>query len=89
MSDATPTTPDKAPSIADLQAEVEAARDELVASLSELKSQTTPKAMVQRGGRTVTGLFTDEFGGVRPERVAIVGAVVVGVVVLALWRRRR
>jgi len=89
MSDATPTAPEKAPSIADLQAEVEAARDELVASLSELKSQTTPKAMVQRGGRTVTGLFTDEFGGIRPERVAIVGAVVVGVVVLALWRRRR
>lgn len=89
MSDVTPATPEKAPSIADLQAEVEAARDELVASLSELKSQTTPKAMAQRGGRAVTGIFTDEFGGVRPERVAIVGAVVVGVVVLALWRRRR
>jgi Protein of unknown function (DUF3618) len=89
MSDVTPTAPAKAPSIADLQAEVEAARDELVASLAELKSQTTPKAMVQRGGRTLTGVFTDEFGGIRPERVAIAGAVVVGIVVVALWRRRR
>lgn len=89
MSDVTPATPDKAPSVADLQAEVEAARDELVASIAELKSQTTPKAMVQRGGRSVTGLFTDEFGGIRPERVAIAGAVVLGVVALALWRRRR
>jgi hypothetical protein len=89
MSDATPSSPAKAPSIVDLQAEVEAAREELVASLTELKSQTTPKAMVGRGGRAVTGIFTDEFGGIRPERVAIAGAVVVGVLALVLLRRRR
>ena len=93
MSDATPAASSAAqapaPSIVDLQAEVVAAREELVASLSELKSQTQPKALAERGGRTVTGFFTDEFGGIRPERVAMVGAVVLGLVALRLLTRRR
>lgn len=76
-------------SVEELQAEVEAARDDLVASISELKAQTSPKALVDRGGRTVTGFFTDEFGGIRPERVAIAGAVVLGVIVIGILRRRR
>ena len=77
------------PSVADLQAEVAAAREELASSLAELKSQTQPKALVARGGRSVLGFFTDEFGGVRPERVAIAGAVVVGVIALNVLLRRR
>ena len=89
MSDVTPTPPAKAPSIVDLQAEVAAAREELVASLSELRSQTQPKALVERSGRKVTGFFTDEYGGIRPDRVAVVGAVVVGLVVLRMIARRR
>jgi hypothetical protein len=89
MSDATPTPTAPQPSIVDLQAEVAAAREELVASLSELRSQTQPKALVERGGRKVTGFFTDEYGGIRPDRVAVVGAVVVGLVVLRMIARRR
>ena len=89
MSEATPSPSAPAPSITDLQAEVVAAREELVASIAELKAQTQPKALVQRGGRTITGFFTDEFGGIRPERVAIAGAVVVGVLAIAMLRRRR
>lgn len=49
----------------------------------------TPAAMARRGGRAITGWFTDEFGGIRPERVAIVGAVVAGIVVLKIIGRRR
>ena len=78
-----------APSVVDLQAEIAAAREELVASLAELRSQTTPGALVRRGGHVVTGFFTDEYGGIRPERVAIVGAVVVGFIALRLLRRSR
>jgi len=96
MSDATPSTAGQQgkertapPTIDELQAEVEAARDELVASIAELKSQATPKALVERGGRSVTGIFTDEFGGIRPERVAIAGAVVIGLIALVAFRRRR
>jgi len=90
MSDDQPdSTPPSAPSIDELQAEVSAARDDLVASLAELKSQTAPKALVQRGGRSITGWFTDEYGGIRPERVAIAGAVVLGIIALRLVARRR
>ena len=88
MSMPTPV-PAAAPSVVDLQAEVAAAREELVATLSQLKAEVTPQAILRRGGRAVVGVFTDEFGGIRPERVAIAGAVVVGIVALRLITRRR
>ena len=89
MSDAAPAPdPSAPPSVVDLQAEIAAAREELVATLAELKAQTTPGALARRGGRSVTGWFTDEFGGVRPERVAIAGAVVMGLITLRMIRRR-
>ena len=76
-------------SIVDLQTQVVAAREELVASLSTLKQETSPGALAQRGLGAVTGWFTDEYGGIRPERVAIAGAVVVGFVAIKLLGRRR
>jgi hypothetical protein len=82
-----PTAPK--PNVVDLQAEIAAARAELGASLTALKSQASAGALVKRGGRAITGLFTDGQGGVRPERIAIVGAVVVGVVALSIMTRRR
>ncbi len=87
MSEATPAP--AAPSVVDLQAEVAAAREELLATLSQLKAEATPAAFARRGGRAVLGWFTDDFGGVRPERVAIVGAVVVGIVAVKILTRRR
>lgn len=76
------------PSLSEIQAELESARADFVASLQELRDNTSPQALLQRGARAAGGWFTDEFGGVRPERVAIVGAVVVGVVAIKLLRRR-
>jgi len=88
MSDASHEGHSGAPSLVDLQAEVSAAREELVSSLSELRTQTTPRAMVSRGGRAAFGFFTDEFGGIRPERVVIAAVVTVGVLAIAFRRRR-
>jgi Protein of unknown function (DUF3618) len=94
MSDVTPTSdpspaPPAAPSVAELQAEIASAREDLVASLNALRAQTSPGALARRGGRNVAGFFTDEFGGIRPERVAIVGAVVIGFIAIRLLRRSR
>lgn len=75
-------------SLTQIQAELDSARADFVASLQELRANTTPQALVQRGVRAAGSWFTDEFGGVRPERVAIVGAVVVGFVALKIIRRR-
>jgi hypothetical protein len=89
MSDATTVAPPSAPSVADLQAEISAAREQLVATLNELKSQTKPAALAKRGQQNALGFFTDEFGGVRPERVAMAGAVVIGLIVIGMIRRAR
>ncbi len=76
------------PSIVDLQAELAAAREELAASIAELKAQAAPAAIVERGKRAVTGFFTTDEGGVNVKRVAIVGGVVVGIVAIKILRRR-
>ena len=77
------------PTTADLRTEVAAAREELVATIVTLKGEMTPGALARRGGRAITGWFTDEYGGIRPERVAIAGAVVAGIVLLKIVGRRR
>lgn len=81
--------PASKPSVADLQAEIAAAREEFAANLAELKGQATAPAIARRGGRAIAGWFTDEYGGIRPERVAIVAGVVVGVIALRALARRR
>ncbi len=78
-----------ADSPAQLQAEIDDARDNLAANLAALREQTSPEALVRRGRAKVTGFFTDEYGGIRPERVAMVAGAVVTLVVLRRWRRSR
>lgn len=77
------------PSLVDLQVQVSAAREEFMASLAELKAEVAPAALAKRAVGSVTGWFTDEYGGIRPERVAIAGAVVAGFVVLKVIGSRR
>ncbi len=75
-------------SIDELIAEITAARTELLASVENLKNQFTGASLRQRGVDAVTGIFTDEFGGIKPKRVGIVAGVLVGVVGLKLLARR-
>ena len=77
------------PSPAALEAEIEAARADLVTSLTQLKEQAAPAALARRGKAAVTGFFVDEYGGVRPERIAMAAGAVVTLVVLRRWRRSR
>jgi hypothetical protein len=85
-SDSTPARP-KTP--AELEAEIAVTRDRLAATIAELRVQTAPANLAKRGVNTVKGFFTDEFGGVRPDRVAIVAGAVIGLVVLRRLRRGR
>lgn len=77
------------PSAAQLEAEISAARENLAATLDTLRAETTPQALGRRALGAVKGYFTDEYGGVRPERVAMVAGVVITLVVLRRWRRSR
>jgi hypothetical protein len=84
-------TPEQAPapSAAQLEAEIAEARSNLASTIEQLKAETTPQALAQRGVAKVKGFFTDEYGGIRPERVAMAAGVVVTLVVLRRWRRSR
>jgi hypothetical protein len=77
------------PTADQLTAEIAAARDNLAITLEQIKAETSPQALARRGVNAVRGFFTDEFGGVRPERVAIAAGVVVSVVVFRKWRKSR
>jgi hypothetical protein len=83
--------PDKTPetSLIDLQVQVSAAREEFMASVADLKAEVAPAALAKRALGSVTSWFTDEYGGIRPERVAIAGAVVAGIVAIKVIGRRR
>ena len=78
------------PTAAQLEAEIADARSNLASTIEQLRAETTPQALARRGVDKVKGFFTDEYGGIRPERVAIVaGAVVTLVALRGLSRRRR
>ena len=77
------------PTKAELEAEIAAARDGLTSSLEQLRAETRPEALIQRGKDAVKGFFTDEYGGVRPDRVAMVAGTVITLVVLRRWRSAR
>ena len=72
-----------------LEDEIEQAREQLVATLAQIKAQTAPAALARRGGKALAGFFTDEGGSIRPERVAIAVGVVAAVVGLKVWGRSR
>jgi len=74
--------------LSSLQAEVETARAAFISSVTQLREQTSAGALAQRGLSAAQGWFTDDFGAIRPKRVAIVSAVVVGVIAIKLFRRR-
>ncbi len=74
---------------AELQAEIAETRERLASTLEELRVQTQPANLAKRGTDSVKGFFTDEFGGIRPDRVVMVGATVVGLVLFRRWRRSR
>ncbi len=77
------------PTILALIAEITAARSSLLASIEELKEQTTPAAFRRRGLSLITGAFIDDKGGIRPKRVATVAGVLAGVVALKVLGRIR
>ena len=93
---AEPVTPDPAAapaprqkSAAELEAEIAETRARLASTLEELRIQTQPANLARHGLARVTAVFTDEYGGVRPERVAIAVVGVVGLIVLRRWRTSR
>ncbi|MFC6239194.1 DUF3618 domain-containing protein [Longivirga aurantiaca] len=77
-------------SVSEIQAELDATRDRLAGRIDDLQEYVTPRNVMNRQVDKVKGVFVDEFGGIKPDRVLIAAGVVVGlVVVLGVSRRRR
>ena len=84
--------PAKPRSIAEIAAEIEASRDHLVETVSQLqvavKRTIDPKRIVAVQVDKVRGFYIDEYGGVRPERVVATVSVVVGFIVVRRVSKR-
>ncbi len=72
---------------AQIEAEIVATRERLAGRIDELTAYVAPPAVARRQRERIRAFYVDEFGGIRPERVAATAAV--GLALLALWRRRR
>lgn len=79
------TTPRSA---ADIAAELDRTRGRMSDNVEALREYFTPSSVARRGSERATGWFLDDFGGVRPGRVAAVVVPIVAAGLLLGLRRR-
>jgi len=78
-----PRTPEE------LEADVEAQREQLAGTVDELAAKLDVKSHAQEKVTSLKDSATTDDGRPRPEVLAAVGSLVAMAVVLVLWRRRR
>jgi hypothetical protein len=79
--------PVPARSLDEIETDLDATRARLAQGLDDLQAYVSPKNVIQRQVDKAKGVFVDQYGGIKPERVAMAaGAVVAVVVVLRLLR---
>jgi hypothetical protein len=85
------STPNK--SVAQIEAEIAAARERLVGTVDELHIRTAPKEIARRQVESAKARFMDathtETGELRTERIAGLAAAAVALIALGAWRRHR
>ena len=87
-SDSAPKPDGSAPSLTQVEADIEATRERLAQSIDELLERTSPKNVVRREVAQVKAFFVDPQGGPRTENILKVVAGVVGVVGVVVVIRR-
>jgi hypothetical protein len=63
-----------------IAADLAKARSELTDAVVDLENYLKPKQVASRGVQKVTDFFLDEKGQIRPERAAIAGAAILGLI---------
>ena len=77
-------------SMDEIEAELDATRQRLAGRIDELEEYVQPKNVALRQLDKVRGVFVDEYGGIKPDRVLMAAGIVIAVVGIgALLRRRR
>lgn len=72
-----------------IEADLAVTRERLTHNLQDLSEAISPAGLRARASGRARRVFLDEFGGVRPERIAAAAAVVAGVVWLSRLTRTR
>ncbi len=77
-------------SMDEIEAELDATRQRLAGRIDELEEYVQPNNVARRQLDKVRGVFVDEYGGIKPDRVLMAAGIVIAVVGIgALLRRRR
>ena len=76
-------------SMDEIEADIAKARESLAGKLDDLQDYVNPKNVLSRQVDKVKGVFVDEYGGIKPDKVAIAVGVVVAIVGISVLRRRR
>ncbi len=74
---------------AEIEADIEATRARLAGTVDAIAYRVKPANVARRGVRGLMSQVVDRNGNLRPDRVAVLAAVVGGAVGLVLWRRSR
>jgi len=86
------TLPSAAPAASkpeDLEAQIEQTRLQLAATIDEIADRVHPKNIARRSIDRARTVMVDEYGELRPDRVAIVAGVAVALVGLVVLKRVR
>lgn len=79
--------PERTP--AEIEAEIERTRERLAGTVDAIAERVKPANVARRGLDSAKAQVLDEQGGLRTERVAVLGAAVAAAVALLVWRRSR
>jgi hypothetical protein len=63
-----------------IAADLAKARSELTDAVVDLENYLKPKEVASRGVQKVTDFFLDDKGQIRPERAALAGAAILGLI---------
>ena len=88
-TDGEETPPPPPRTMDEIEADLEATRERLAGRLDDLQEYVSPRNVAQRQLDKVKGVFVDEYGGIKPDRVLIAVGAVVAVVGLGVVLRRR
>ncbi len=81
--------PASARSLDEIESDLDATRARLAGRLGDLQDYISPKNVAQRQMVKIKGVFVDEYGGIKPDRVLVAAGIVVAIIGLGVLRRRR
>lgn len=76
-------------SMDEIEADLDTTRQRLAVRIDELQDYVDPRNVLRRQMDKVTGVFVDEYGGIKPDRVLVAAGVVLAVVGVGMLLRRR